>query len=132
LFERFVLTAAAASKVGLLCVSGKSRIRRLEWFNRHGESPLIHVPPIQQAGERYHMKFSGPDSRWPRRITDSAQPPARDSVPPAVTQDELERALDEKFGWLISSFDLKHGLQVSEVEFDTIPGELLDGFRKKR
>jgi hypothetical protein len=78
------------------------------------------------------MKFSAPDSRWPRRFADSAQPAARDSDPPAVTQDELERALDEKFGWLISSFDLKHGLQVSEVEFDTIPGELLDGFRKKR
>jgi hypothetical protein len=106
---------------------------------RSGAVPLFDVLPT--LGMRGNMKFTAPDSRWPRRFIEAANaparaaqpaPPAREGVPPAVTPAELEQALDEKFGWLISSFDLKHGLQVSEVEFDTIPGELLDGFKKKR
>ena len=43
------------------------------------------------------------------------------AVPPAEPQSEDER----HSGWTVSSFELKYGLEISDVE-DTVPGELLD------
>jgi len=42
-------------------------------------------------------------------------------VPPTEPQSEVER----HSGWTVSSFELKYGLEVSDVQ-DTVPGELLD------
>ena len=35
-------------------------------------------------------------------------------------------------GWRESSLDLLNGVQVSETEMDTLPGELIDEFKRAR
>ena len=35
-------------------------------------------------------------------------------------------------GWRESSLDLLNGVQVSETEMDTLPGELIDEFKRTR
>lgn len=50
-----------------------------------------------------------------------------DQIPPELTHPP-ERP---EPGWLVSSFELTHGLDVSD-ETDTLPGELFDELFKKR
>lgn len=50
-----------------------------------------------------------------------AKPSKAPAAPPDAQEDEAAR------GWLDSSLELAHGLDVSE-EVDTIPGDLLDAF----
>ena len=55
-------------------------------------------------------------------VTDKdAKPSPASADPDAVDDDDSAR------GWLASSLELAHGLDVSE-EVDTIPGDLLDAF----
>lgn len=51
-----------------------------------------------------------------------------DAPPPKVPANPLERP---EPGWRESSFDLAHGLEVSD-ETDTWPGELIDEMFKKK
>ena len=47
-------------------------------------------------------------------------------APEAPTTEVGERS------WCESSLDLLNGVQVSETEMDTLPGELIDEFRRAR
>ena len=52
-----------------------------------------------------------------------------DALPrPAPNVDPLERP---EPGWLVSSFELTHGLDVID-EFDTLPGEVVDEWLRKK
>ena len=65
------------------------------------------------------------------RITQDA--PLGEYVDPDATPSEPQRPLlqrPEPPGWQASSFELTHGLEVSD-ETDTIPGELFDELFKK-
>ena len=48
----------------------------------------------------------------------------KDRAPPDVEPKEC--------GWRESSLDLLNGMQVSETELDTLPGELIDEFKRAR
>ena len=49
---------------------------------------------------------------------------SKDRAPPDVEPKEC--------GWRESSLDLLNGMQVSETELDTLPGELIDEFKRAR
>ena len=64
------------------------------------------------------------------RITPNA--PHGEYVDPDQLPQELSRPAERpEPGWLVSSFELTRGLDVSD-ESDTIPGELFDEFFKKK
>ena len=64
------------------------------------------------------------------RITPNA--PHGEYVDPDQQPEELTHPPEKpEPGWLVSSFELTHGLDVSD-ETDTIPGELFDEIFKKK
>ncbi|WP_439570386.1 hypothetical protein [Methylibium sp.] len=65
-----------------------------------------------------HFNLHPPKHRMDRSVVDSVR---------AVQQDDA-KADDH---WLHSSFDLRRGLDVSEEEIETLPGELQDAFIKR-
>ncbi len=65
-----------------------------------------------------HFNLHPPKHRMDRSVVDSVR---------AVQQDG-SKADDH---WLHSSFDLRRGLDVSEEEIETLPGELQDAFIKR-
>jgi hypothetical protein len=65
-----------------------------------------------------HFNLHPPKHRLERNVVDSVRPAQQDDA----------KADDH---WLHSSFDLRRGLDVSEEEIDTLPGELQDAFTKR-
>ena len=64
------------------------------------------------------------------RITQNA--PHGEYVDPNQVPPELTRPPERpEPGWLVSSFELTHGLEVTD-ETDTLPGELFDELFKKK
>ena len=55
-------------------------------------------------------------------------PPDAPDLPAAVQEEPAERA---ERSWLLSSFELAHGLDVVEEDDPTIPAELFDEYFKR-
>jgi hypothetical protein len=62
-----------------------------------------------------------------RALSARGEPTVPPSVPPCVDEPG-----DEDLGWLVSSYELRRGLQVSEEDLDTLPAELQDAFAPRR
>lgn len=103
-------------------------LNRAEVYDRGGVSPLIWR---RQANTvlRVFMAQHKPSAKTKKqvwRMTDAAplgeivDPNATNAASPA--RDDAERSAG---GWVVSSFELLHGAEVSEDE-NTIPGELFD------
>lgn len=58
--------------------------------------------------------------------------PLRDESMPPQQQQALDDTDLEDDGWLVSSYELRRGLQVSEEPIDTLPAELRDAFPRRR
>ncbi len=78
----------------------------------------------------HRKKSAGHVTRRVWRITPDA--PLGEYVDPTRPPVELTQPPDKpEPGWLVSSFELTHGLEVSD-ETDTLPGELFDELFKKK
>ncbi|TMH26423.1 MAG: hypothetical protein E6H58_21050 [Betaproteobacteria bacterium] len=70
----------------------------------------------------YSRTKDGAGSALPVAPQPATEKATRSSEPADAEDDEVSR------GWLASSLELKHGLEVHEEDDTTIPGELLDAF----
>ena len=61
------------------------------------------------------------------RPNDPGAPPAPRGPTPEVAPDDAPATPDEKNVWRHSSLELEQGLDVMELPFDTLPGDVLDG-----
>ena len=71
-----------------------------------------------------------PAKRLVWRITDAAPlgeyvDPQAIAAPPSVLP--VAEATESSGGWVVSSFDLLHGADVTE-DYDTVPADLMDAF----
>jgi hypothetical protein len=105
--------------------------------DRIGGMIVTEFDPGGQVVAKHGKPIEAPRRVW--RMTPSApQGEIVDSTLPAVAPKAVEKAAEKPAGsetvdphWRASSFDLLHGLEVSD-EADTIPGELFDELFKQK
>lgn len=75
------------------------------------------------SSERQRQRMAAAGGTPQPQHQQRAEPPP--SLPSLQFQDTTS---EDDGGWLASSYELRHGLQVSEESIDTLPAELRDAF----
>ena len=86
------------------------------------QSGRKNTPAVPAKRIVWRMTAAAPQGEYVDSTLSTVPPPDAPDLPAAVQEEPAERA---ERSWLLSSFELAHGLDVIEDE-DTIPAELFD------